>query len=82
MESVLSRVTTGADVRRVLNSADFVEKTIQKKAETVTAKTRQKAASMTRNHKILVDTGGICVSKNFDEIARLRDVKERSGHDR
>ena len=42
----------------------------------VTAKTREDTASMTREHKFLGGNRGTCVSKNLDETVRLQS-KER-----
>ena len=43
----------------------------------VAAKTREDTASMTREHKFLVEIEGTCVSKNFDETVRLQSEKKQ-----
>ena len=60
---MLGRVSTGA-AGRILSSANPREIGTEKKTVSVTAKTREDTASMTREHKFLVgNRGNLCVKE-------------------
>ena len=63
MRSVLERVSTGA-AGRILDSANPKEIRTQQKAVSVAAKTRENAASVTREYKFLGgNRGNLCVEE-------------------
>ena len=43
----------------------------------IAAKTRENAATMTRERKFLGGNRGTCVSKNFDQTVRLQSEKRQ-----